>query len=98
MRAYARSALSREAHGLASVASGRNNALFDAACRLGKFVHHDFLAVGEVENALIEACHINGYALKDGLLQCRRTIEGGISKSALDPLPILPDRPPKKAS
>ena len=94
-RAYARKVLENEAGELQAMRGpgARNNALFAAGCKLGKFVHHGFLPRSEVEAALLGACETNGLIADDGLRQCRQSLESGLSKAVNDLLPDLGDRP-----
>jgi len=93
--AYARTGLKNEAEALAKIAEGgRNRALFDAACKLGQFAHHEVLAIEELADTLAEACGEpgNGLAAEDGLPSVRATIESGLFTSRNDPLRLLKDR------
>jgi hypothetical protein len=92
MRAYAEAALEGERQTLARMPpkSGRNPRLFNAGCKLGKFVHHSVLSLDEVESALVhDACNANGLIAEDGFRACQRSLVSGIRKAEGDDLPIL---------
>jgi hypothetical protein len=96
LRAYAESALDDEAKKLAGMGqgSGRNRALYDAACKLGNYVHHGVLTEGEVRTALLAACDADGLLKDDGLRQCEASITSGLKKAKGDPLREPPDDGP----
>src|SRR5262245_26907286 len=74
MRAYAEAALDGERQTLARMPpnSGRNPKLFNAGCKLGKFVHHFVLSLDEVESALVhDACNANCLIAEDGARACQ---------------------------
>jgi len=57
MQAYARTVLAAKVRELAGMVNGgRNDALFNAACCVGRYVHHKIITPAEMENALIGAC------------------------------------------
>jgi hypothetical protein len=91
LQAYARAVLANEARALQAKAkdSGRNWALFLAGAKLGKYVHHGVIALGEVEGTLLGACAANGLIQEDGLKACRATLASGLRKAANDALPTL---------
>jgi hypothetical protein len=95
MQAYANAILANEMRALASMApnSGRNRRLFDASCKLGKFVFHDVIARHEVEEALLGACRENGLwnDADCGPKGCAATLRSGLNKSRNDPPPMLPE-------
>lgn len=95
MRAYAEAALAREADRLRRMGkdSGRNRALFDAGCKLGRFVHHGVLTKAELERALLHACNANSLIAEDGQPACERSLESGVRKAEGDDLPILEYQP-----
>jgi hypothetical protein len=94
MRKYAEVALNDEARQLrATPEGGRNPQLFDAGCRLGKYVHHGVLTEGELRSALLDAAQANGLIGDDGLKACQDTLSSALRKSEHDELPILDDRP-----
>src|SRR5262249_21736338 len=82
MRAFALGAVKGYAKRLAAMSpregSGRNMALFHAACTLGKFVHHKVLTLSEVQAGLMPACRANGLRQADGEQQCLATLASGI--------------------
>src|SRR5262249_8601439 len=77
-----------------SADSGRNWGLFLAGCRLGKYVHHGVLSLGELEDRLLGACTGNGLIKEDGLPACKATLVSGLRKAEGDDLPVLEDRGP----
>jgi hypothetical protein len=94
MRRYAEAALEGERQTLARMApkSGRNRKLFDAGCKLGKFVHHDVLSFSEVESAIVaDACNANGLIREDGPRACQASLASGLRKAEGDELPLLED-------
>jgi hypothetical protein len=94
--AYARAILASETRLLSSMSpkSGRNDALFIAACKVGKYVHHRIISATEVENSLLGACQSNGLWMdRDcGEKGCRATLRSGMNKSISDSLPELCSR------
>ena len=94
MRRYAEAALDGERRRLAGMPpkSGRNEALFHAGCRLGKYVHHGVLSHAEMEAALLDACNANGLIGEDGLKACKESLASGLRKAEGDELPTLEDR------
>ncbi len=94
MAAYARTTLENAVKDLAALPCGRNWALYGEAAKIGKFIHHGILSRGEVENALMEAMHLNGYtaAKHGGAKQALATLRSGIEKAKGDPLPNLNHR------
>jgi hypothetical protein len=93
MRKYAEAALDGEVQALRSTPEGgRNPQLFNAICRLGKYVHHGVLTEEEVRSALLGAAEINGLISDDGLKACNDTISSGLRKAEFDELPILENR------
>jgi hypothetical protein len=91
---YAQAVLDAEANALRRIPKdrGRNWQLFTAACKVGKYVHHRVLALGEIESALLGACQANGLIGDDGLQACRATLASGLRKAANDALPLLEER------
>jgi hypothetical protein len=89
MLAYARTVLANEALALGMLTAGRNNALFAAACKVGRFAHHQVLTRREIEEALLAACAHNGLLRDDGINQCEATLASGMRKSKHDALPAL---------
>jgi Bifunctional DNA primase/polymerase, N-terminal len=89
MLAYARKVLGNETLALGLRASGRNNALFAAACKVGRFAHHHVLSHREIRDALLTACAHNGLLRDDGINQCEATFASGLRKSEHDALPTL---------
>jgi hypothetical protein len=99
---YARAILNNDVRSLSSMASnsGRNHALFIAACKIGKYVHHRVISCSEVENALLGACQSNGlWNDRDcGEKGCRATLRSGLNKAVSDALPALSQRQDNKNS
>jgi hypothetical protein len=93
MKAWAERCLSNEMNNLITVRGGRNWALFKAACKLAKYVHHGVLSEMEVVASLESACKINGYEAKAGKQQAYATIRSGLDKGRGDQLPVLQDKP-----
>ncbi len=95
MAACARAILQRQVSVLAAMQpeSGRNRALYDAMCVLGKFIHHGAISEAEVRNELMKCCVANGLVRDTNARQCLQTIASGLKKSANDPRPVLRDRP-----
>jgi hypothetical protein len=92
MRKYAEAALDGEVQALrVTPEGGRNPQLFNAICRLGKYVHHGVLTEEEVRSALLGAAKINGL-IRDGVKACNDTISSGLRKAEFDELPFLEDR------
>jgi hypothetical protein len=94
MLAFAKAVLRNEVQRLEKLTGGRNNGLFDAMCKLGRYVHRGVLTLAEVETALIGASRKNGYIAKQGLKAARQTIASGLHTSRTDKLPALKDRRP----
>lgn len=59
--------------------SGRNNALYFAALRLGRLVVEGRLSEVEVTDALVDAADRNGHTSKHGQRRTLRTIESGLA-------------------
>lgn len=93
VRAYAEAALRNEAEALAAAFRGtRNDTLHKAVCRLGRWYHHGVLSLGELEQALWDACITNGLAVDDGQGAFRKTVVSGLEASNRDPMPTLAER------
>lgn len=91
---YARKAFDNEIDRLRSTGGNRNDALNKAALSLGHFVGAGRLDRGEVENALFDAAHANGYIQKDGEREARATIQSGLKTGEGEPnLKGLPEAP-----
>lgn len=71
-RKYAITALANEAAELASLGDGRRVALNTAAFKLGQLSPP--LLVGEITDALVSACHINGSLRMHGQRFCEQTV------------------------
>jgi hypothetical protein len=83
--AYARKVFDAEIGKLCSTGAGRNDALNRCAFRLGQFTGANRLNRSEVESALLDAAHANGYAAKDGESAARSTIQSGLNRGELEP-------------
>jgi hypothetical protein len=96
MRNYAEAALEGERESLARMPpnSGRNRKLFDAGCKLGKYVHHQVLSLDELEGSILDACRENGLVKEDGPHACEASLTSGLRKAEGDDLPVLEDRAP----
>lgn len=92
--AYANRILDNEVRTLSgNMGGGRNNALFTATCKLGRYVHHGVITEAALRNALMGACQGNGLIKDDGAKACADSITSGLRKSAHDHLPVLADKP-----
>jgi hypothetical protein len=91
---YAKKVLATEARIVATTVNGdRNNRLFNAACKLGKYMHHGILQQDATIKLLIDACKSCGLDKDEGgLAGCYKTIKKGLEYSANDALPVLKDR------
>jgi hypothetical protein len=92
MRAYADAVLTACVSELRSLTGGRNNGLFDATCRVAKYVHHGVLPLGEVQKSLLGAAVDNGYVAKRGRNAAYATFRSGLRKAQQDRLPTLANR------
>jgi hypothetical protein len=93
-RHYAEAILSSELRTLGAMArnSGRNQATFRVACRLGRWVHAGIMPVDRLTAGVLEACARNGVLQEDGRRAVMATIASGLNKSAGDGLPVLGGR------
>ena len=82
--AYVKAALRSEALRLCAVYSGRNQALNDAAFRMGMYEHLG-LRKEDAYRELVASCEINGYMDKDGSREVDSTFESGWNKGVLNP-------------
>lgn len=73
---------------LASTAGGRNSALFDLACQLGRYVHGNVIPAGELEGACRVAYAACGALDEHGEGKLKGTIESALKRTAADPLTI----------
>lgn len=94
MKEYALAALRKEVEALALMKkdTGRNYAMYQSVCKLGKYVNGDILQESQLVDALLQACKANGLWEDDGETQCRATITSGLHKSLGDELPELEER------
>lgn len=84
--AYIAAAMTREIDLVRTAPQGtRNQALNDAALKLGHYVGGGLLTENEVRHALISAAMASGLAKDDGLKQCEATIRSGLSKGMAEP-------------
>lgn len=91
-QAYAKRVLDAEERALFMLGDGRNWGLYQAACKIGKYVHHKHITEAEVVTALMRSCEGNGYRAKAGSKQALETIKSGLKKSRGDSLPNLANR------
>lgn len=92
MRTYAERVVENEVIRLTGIRGGRNQALFRAASRLGKFMHHGILPEREIADALMNASRANGYTKTKGEHHARSTIRSGLAFGHKDQLPDLDGR------
>ncbi len=92
-RAYCTKGLRADVKSLACLREpGRNGALFKAAARWGKYVHHAIISTDELQIPLLDACNANGLIKNDGRRNCVATIQTGMEKARGDMLEDLPQR------
>jgi len=92
-RDYALAGLVDECQKLAcEPTGGRNNALYEAAFKMGTMVGAGWLSRREVEAGLHEAAAANGSLKDDGLRQVRGTIKSGLDSGAMKPREPLRER------
>ena len=92
-RAYAEAALKGCAAELAGTArGGRNEAANKTAFRLGRMIARGWLDRLEVEAALLEAMHANGYVDDDGIQSAEATLRSGLDAGEQEPHPDLADQ------
>jgi putative DNA primase/helicase len=77
-RAWGQGALESEYQALCKLTSGRNQALNNAANKLGEIVAAKYLTREEVERRLETACVMNGYVEKDKWPAVHATIKSGL--------------------
>ena len=98
-RAYAQAALDGCAEELAATpAGGRNEMLYKKSFRLGTMVARGWIARAEVETALTEAMHANGYFADKGKHAIEATLKSGLNGGEKEPHPDLPDDTPQTAT
>jgi hypothetical protein len=89
-KSYAMAALDDEIKNLASTPPGnRNNALNNAAFKLGTMVGSGWLSPHEVEAGLMDASAKCGLLKDDGVCQVQKTIRSGLSAGMRSPRPGL---------
>ena len=93
MQAWASKVLANEVSYLSRLVSGRNVALFNAMCKLARYVHHGALSKCEVEAALMGVSKANGYIAAHGAAAALGTVQSGLKKGLGDALPVLQDKP-----
>jgi hypothetical protein len=88
---YVTSILHRELRALAAMqpGSGRNDAVFRLACRVGRWAHAGIITREQLTAAVLDACEANGLVNDDGRKAVLDTIASGLAKSAADALPEL---------
>jgi hypothetical protein len=92
-KSYAEAALKGCAEELAAAASGgRNELLNKIAFRLGRMIARRWLDRGEVETALIDAMHANGYVGEEGIKRVEQTLRSGLDAGLAEPHPDLAER------
>lgn len=86
-RAYAENALADEVEQLAAMheGQGRNQALNDAALKLGSMVAVGWIERETVDKALWDASERNGYRAKDGDKAARNTLQSGLQSGIARP-------------
>jgi hypothetical protein len=91
-RAYGSKAVADEAAKLAAMlpGSGRNQALNDAALRLGGLIAAGWIERKTVEDALGDASWANGYRTQDGDKVAWATLQSGLMAGMKNPRPPLP--------
>jgi hypothetical protein len=91
--AYAVKALADETAKLAAVlpGGGRNQALNDAALRMGVMIGAGWIELRTVEDALGKASWANGYRSKDGDKAAWATMQSGLTAGMKNPRPPLPN-------
>ena len=90
-RAYAQQGLEYEVSKLRQTTSGRNNALNHAAFNMGTCVGAGWITRKIVEQALWDACAMNGYRNKRGDEVARKTLRSGLESGIERPRDPLPD-------
>ena len=90
-RAYAQQGLEYEVSKLRATTSGRNNALNHAAFNMGTCVGAGWITRKIVEQALWDACAMNGYRNKRGDEVARKTLRSGLESGIERPRDPLPD-------
>ncbi len=90
-RAYALQGLEYEVSKLRATTSGRNNALNHAAFNMGTCVGAGWITRKIVEQALWDACAMNGYRNKRGDEVARKTLRSGLESGIERPRDPLPD-------
>src|SRR5882724_2756570 len=87
-KAWAEGALRNIADRLASLShTGRNNACFSAACKLGQMIARGWIGYETVRGRLTDAMHKNGYIKTDGAAKIADTIKRGIERGMETPHP-----------
>ena len=77
-RSFAQAALQGCAAEVAATAKGERNTRLNAtAYRMGRIVARGWISRNEVENALIEAMHSNGYVDEEGIKAAAATLQSG---------------------
>jgi Protein of unknown function (DUF3631) len=94
-QAYLNAALGGEVGKVAKAhKGGRNEALFEAALKLGSYVAGAGLDEQQVINSLEVAAVVNGYTADDGLYSTRATIASGLRCGKRNPRAVPPPPPP----
>ena len=69
--------------------SGRNQATFRLACRVGRWVHNGVISQDRLVDGVLDACERNGLLRDDGVRAVLATVASGLAKSVDDTLPDL---------
>ena len=72
---------------------GRNRAVFDLACSMGRFVHHGIITDAELRLPTLAACDTNGLTKENGRHDCEKTVDNGLRYALADVLEDLKDKP-----
>ena len=73
--------------------SGRNQATFRLACRVGRWVHNGVISQDRLVDGVLDACERNGLLRDDGVRAVLATVASGLAKSVDDTLPDLGGAP-----
>lgn len=87
LRGVALSHLAEVTTDFSHVVDGRRVKLFQHACHLGKYVHHEAITWQEFRTAFLRATELNGALQKYGHGFVDKTLDRGLQFSKSDPLP-----------
>jgi hypothetical protein len=97
MGAYARSCIRTASTRLSALSgSGRHDAVFCAACGLGRYVHNGIISEHELRAVLMGAADANGIVKERGYKEMYEAITRGLDYSRADALPDLDQIPGAK--